>query len=150
MAIERQETHGRCGWSWSSLKGTRPQWLQDKQVTLMMQMGIAKSPEHPDVPFVLDLAKTPEDKQMLTLLFTPLALSHAFLAPPGLPPARAEEIRKAFLATLADPEVVKEATLQLGEPPNPTTGADMQKLIADMYATPEPVVQRLRDALKKQ
>ena len=57
MAIERRETHGRCGWSWSSLKGTRPEWLRDKKLNMLLQMGSAKSPEFPDVPFVLDLAQ---------------------------------------------------------------------------------------------
>ena len=149
MAVERGETHGRCGWSWSSLKGVKADWLRDNKLNLLLQMGVSKSPVAPDVPFVMDEAKNDEDRRMLTLMFAPLSLSHAFLAPPGLPPQRTAELRRAFMATMADPEVRKEAVAQLSEEPSPTSGEDMQKLIAQLYATPEPIVDRLRAILKK-
>lgn len=147
LAIERGETDGRCGWSWSSLKGTQPDWLKDKKLNILLQMGAEKSPEFPDVPFALDLAKTPEDRQMLRLMFAPLGLSNAYLAPPGLPADRAAALRKAFLATLADKDIANEAEKLLGGLPSPTPGESMQKQLAELYATPAPVVERLKKAL---
>jgi tripartite-type tricarboxylate transporter receptor subunit TctC len=149
MAIERGETHGRCGWSWSSLKGVKHDWVKDGKVHVFLQMGAEKSPLFPDAPFAPDLAKTPEDKQMMALMFAPLALSNAFLAPPGMAPQRVAELRKAFDAALADPELIAEAVKQMQDAPSPTNGAAMQQLIAQMYSTPEPIVARLRDILKK-
>lgn len=149
LAIERGETHGRCGWSWSSLKGVRYDWVKEKKVHVFLQMGGEKSPLFPDAPFAPDLAKSPEDKQIMALMFAPLALSNAFLAPPGMPAARVADLRKAYTATLADKELIAEAVKQMKEEPSPTTGADMQQQIAVMYATPEPVVARLREILKK-
>lgn len=149
MAVERGETHGRCGWSWSSLKATKLDWLNDKKIELLVQMGAEKSPLFPNVPFASDLAKTPEDKQLLALMFKPLALSNAFLAPPGLPPARIAELRKAYWDTLNDKELIEEATKIMREPPSPTNGEDMQKIMLEMYATPEPIVDRLKGILKK-
>lgn len=149
MAVERGETHGRCGWSWSSLKATKLDWVKEGKVHLFLQMGAEKSPLFPDVPFAPDLAKTPEDKQMLALMFAPLSLSNAFLAPPGLSAQRVADLRKAFSATLADKEVIGDAAKMMQEEPTPTTGEDMQKIIAQMYATPEPIVARLREVLKK-
>lgn len=148
LAIERGETHGRCGWTWSSLKGTQPDWLKEKKINIIMQMGAEKSAEFPDVPWALDLAKTPEDRQMLRLMFAPLGLSNAFLAPPGLPAERTTVIRKAFLDTLADKDIQKEASLLLGNvAPSPTSGEAMQKLLGEIYATPPAVVDRLKAAL---
>lgn len=144
LAIERGETHGRCGWSWSSLKGTQPDWLKDKKINILLQMGGEKSPDFPDVPFALDLAKSPEDRQMLRLMFAPLGLSTAFLAPPALPADRTAALRSAFLATLADKEIAAEAEKLIGGPPSPTSGEDMQKQLAEIYATPAPVVERLK------
>lgn len=149
MAVERGETHGRCGWSWSSLKATKLDWVKDGKIHLFLQMGAEKSPQFPEVPFAPDLAKTPADRQMMDLMFKPLALSNAFLAPPGMSPQRVSELRKAFTATMADPELIAEAEKIMKEAPSPTTGEDMQKLMAEMYATPEPIVEKLRAVLAK-
>ena len=149
MAIERGETHGRCGWSWSSLNGVKSDWLRDKKVHVFLQMGAEKSPLFPDAPFAPDLAKTPEDRQMLDLMFAPLALSNSFFAPPGLTAQRLADLRKAYDATLADPELIAEAVKLMKEEPNPTDGAQMQKIIERMYATPAPIVERLKEILKK-
>jgi tripartite-type tricarboxylate transporter receptor subunit TctC len=148
LAIERGETHGRCGWTWSSLRGVKPNWLKEKKLVMLLQMGIEKSPDFPDVPFALDLAKTEEDKKLLSLLFAPLALSNPYFAPPGLAADKVEVLRKAWSDTLADKEVIAETIKQTQGPPEPTSGAKMQKVMADMYATPDKVVQRLKELLK--
>lgn len=149
LAVERGETHGRCGWSWSSLKATKMDWVEDKKIHIFLQMGAEKSPIFPDVPFAPDLARTPEDKQMMALMFKPLALSNAFLAPPGMPPQRIAELRRAFSATLADKDLIAEAVKSMKEEPSPTTGEEMQRIMNEIYATPEPIVERLRQVMKK-
>ncbi len=149
MAVERGETHGRCGWSWSSLKATKLDWVKDKKITLFLQMGATKSPLFPDVPFAPDLAKSPEDKQMMALMFKPLALSNAFLAPPGMAPQRIAELRKAYTDTLADKELIADAVKSMKEQPSPTSGEEMQKIMNEMYATPVAIVERLRLVMKK-
>ncbi len=149
MAVERGETHGRCGWSWSSLKATKLDWLNDKKITLLVQMGAEKSSLFPQVPFAPDLAKSEGDKQLLALMFKPLSLSNAFLAPPGMPAARIAELRKAYIDTLADKELIEEANKIMREPPSPTSGVEMEKIMQEMYATPAPIVERLKEILKK-
>lgn len=149
MAVERGETHGRCGWTWSSLKATKLDWLNEKKIHVLVQMGAEKSALFPDVPFARDLAKTEGDKQMLDLMFATLSLSNSFFAPPGIVPERLAELRKAFGATLGDKELVEEATKIMKEAPTPTQGEDMQKLLVQIYATPAPVVAQLKGVLKK-
>ena len=47
LAMERGETQGRCGWSWSSVKSTHQKWYQDKQFYILVQLALEK---HPDLP----------------------------------------------------------------------------------------------------
>ncbi len=143
MAIESGEVDGRCGWSLSSLKSTKPDWLSDKRVHVLVQMALAKSPELPDVPLVMDLAKSEADRQLLTLLLGTTAMARPFVAPPGLPEAKTRNLRRAFDATMTDPEFLKEAAIMRADV-EPTTGEDVQKLVSAMYATPKPVVERAK------
>jgi len=143
LAIESGEVDGRCGWSLSSLKSTKPDWLADKRVHVLVQMALAKSPEMPDVPLVMDLVKTEADRQLLTLLLGTTAIARPFVAPPGLPEARTRNLRRAFDATMKDADFLKEATLMRADV-EPTTGEDVQKIVAAMYATPKDVVERTK------
>jgi tripartite-type tricarboxylate transporter receptor subunit TctC len=148
MAIETGEVHGRCGWSLSSLKTTKLDWFRDKKVNILLQFAMKKSPELPDVPLVLDLVKSPEDKQMLELMLGTTAMSRPFVAPPGLTPARANMLRRAFDATMKDPAFLKEAAAMQLEV-LPSTGEEVQELVAKLYATPRPVVERAKKYLKQ-
>jgi len=143
LAIESGEVDGRCGWSLSSLKSTKPDWLANKRVNVIVQMALAKSPEMPDVPLVMDLAKNDADRQLLTLLLGTTAIARPFVAPPGLPEVRTRNLRRAFDATMTDPEFLKEAAIMRAEV-EPTTGEDVQKIVAEMYATPKAVVERAK------
>jgi tripartite-type tricarboxylate transporter receptor subunit TctC len=148
MAVERGETHGRCGWTWSSLKAVKLDWVKEKKIHLLVQMGAQKSPLFPDVPFARDLAKSQEDKQMLDLMFSTLSLSNSFFAPPGIAADRLDVLRKAYEATLKDKELIAEAEKLQKEAPSPTFGVQMQNMLVQIYATPQPVVERLREVLK--
>jgi tripartite-type tricarboxylate transporter receptor subunit TctC len=143
LAIESGEVDGRCGWSLSSLKSTKPDWLSEKRVNVLVQMALAKSPEMPDVPLVMDLAKTDADRQLLTLLLGTTAIARPFVAPPGVPEARTRNLRRAFDATMKDPEFLKEAAIMRADV-EPTSGEDVQKIVGAMYATPKDVVERTK------
>jgi len=149
MAIERTEVDGRCGWGWSSLKSTKPDWIRDKKVNFLLQLALAKSPSIPDSPLVMDLVKDTAGRQMLTLLFGPLSLNKPFFGPPGMASERTAELRKAFADAMQDPDLRAEVIKLTGEDLDPTTGEDAQKLVAQMYTTPEAVAHKLRDILSK-
>lgn len=106
-----------------------------------------------DVPLAIDLAEKEEDKQVLRVLFAPLMMTRPYFAPPGTPPERVAELRKAFMAGLSDPGAVDELVKTVGERPDSTPGDVMQKMLADIYNSPESVLLRLRnivlDATKK-
>lgn len=147
MAIERGETDGRCGWGWSSLKSSKPDWVRDKKLNFLIQLGLEKHPEAQDVPLALDLIPTQEGKQMMRVLVAPQNITRPYLAPPGLPAERVRELRDGFIAALKDPVLVAEFTKVMGEEPSPTNGADMQKILEDMYSTPPDVVAKLKAIL---
>lgn len=147
MAVERGETDGRCGWGWSSLKSSKPDWLRDKKLNFILQLGLAKHPEAQHVPLALDLAPTEEAKQMLRVVLAPLAVTRPYFAPPGISGERVEEWRSAFVNGLKSPGATAELKKIFGEPPQPTPGAQMQSIIAEIYATPAPVVQKLKGVL---
>ena len=147
LALERGEVGGRCGWSWSSVQATRRDWIANKQVNLLMQLALAKHPDLPAVPLVVDLAKTEEQRDILKLVFARQQIAYPFLAPPEVPRDRVEVLRTAFLKAMADPELLadaRKARLEI----MPVAGDDVQKLVADLYGTPAPVVRKVVDMLK--
>jgi tripartite-type tricarboxylate transporter receptor subunit TctC len=147
LALERGEVGGRCGWSWSSVQATRRDWIADKKVNLLMQLALAKHPDLPDVPLVVDLAKSEEQRNILKLVFARQQIAYPFLAPPEVPRDRVEILRAAFVKAMADPELLadaRKARLEI----MPVAGDEVQKLVADLYGTPAPVVRKVVDMLK--
>jgi tripartite-type tricarboxylate transporter receptor subunit TctC len=147
LAMERGEVAGRCGWSWSSAKASRPTWLTEKKVNILLQLALTPHPELSTVPLIVDLAKTAEQKAILKLIFGRQVIAYPFIAPPGIPPERAEILRAAFMDTMRDKEFLAEAEKAKLEI-RPVSGADAQRLISEAYATASPAVQKAVEMLK--
>jgi tripartite-type tricarboxylate transporter receptor subunit TctC len=147
LAIERGEVDGRCGWSWSSVITTRPAWVAEKKIVVLVQMSLAKHPDLQDVPTIMDLAKTDEERQIFKLIFSRQIMGRPFLAPPSLPPERLAALRKAFDDTMADKEFLADAAKNNIEI-NPVSGAQIQTMIKEGYETPPDVVKKAGVALK--
>src|SRR5712691_102432 len=143
LAMERGETHGRCVFSYSALKVAKPDWLRDKKINVLVQTAAERSPDFPGVPAVLDLVVKQEDRQLLELMVGPGAMARPFVAPPALPASKAALLRRAFDATMNDPEFRAEAA-KIQADLAPSTGEDVQKLVGRIYATPAPVVERAK------
>jgi tripartite-type tricarboxylate transporter receptor subunit TctC len=147
MAIERQEAEGICGLSWSTMKASRPHWIREKLLNVIVQMGIDKLPDLPDVPAALDLVTDAEKKQVLTLILLRQEPGRPVAAPPGIPPDRLAALRNAFEATMKDPEFIAEAE-KLQMEIEPLTASQIEKLLATAYATPKPIVQQAAELLE--
>ncbi len=145
LAIERGEVQGRCGFSWSSVVATKPQWIKDKFVNVLIQLSLAKHPDAPkEVPLILEYAKDPDQKQLLEVVFSRQTMGRPFAAPPGVPAERVKALRDAFDATLKDAAFKADADKQKLEL-NPKTGAEVQEILVKIFQTP----QALRERLKK-
>jgi tripartite-type tricarboxylate transporter receptor subunit TctC len=147
MAIERQEAEGICGLSWSTMKASRPHWIKDKLLNVIVQMGIDKLPDLPTVPAALDLVSDPVKKQVLTLILVRQEPGRPVAAPPGVPAERLAALRRAFDATMKDPDFIAEAE-KLQMELEPLDAAQIDKLLAAAYATPRPVVQQAAELLE--
>ena len=143
LAIERGEASGRCIISLSALKTAKPDWLTGKKVNVLLQVGLKKSPDLPEVPLLLDLAKSDGDRQMLKLLSAPSEMARPFATPPDLDASTAALLRRAFDDMVVDPQFVAEAKAMHADIA-PTRGEDVQKLVSEMYATPRPIVERAK------
>jgi hypothetical protein len=141
LAMERQEVQGRCGWSWSSVKATHPTWLPEKKFNILFQMGLTKHPELADVPLIMDLAKTDDERAILKLIFGRQVMAWPFTTPPGVPQERVEALRKAFTATMEDKDFLADAAKAKFEI-RAVSGETIQALVQDIYATPAAVVKR--------
>jgi len=139
LAMERGEVDGRCGWSWSSVKTNHPQWVKDGTLRLLVQLALAKHADLPDVPLVMDLVKTEEQKALLRLVFARQVMGRPFLAPPGVPKERLALLRKAFLETMQDKAFLAEAQ-KLNLEITPVSGEKVQELVAEMYRTPPEIL----------
>ena len=139
LAMERGEVDGRCGWSWTSIKITRAEWVADKRVNLVLQMALKKNPEIPQVPLIMDLASNDRERQILKLVLSRQQMGWPFLAPPDIPADRAQALRQAFDATMKDPEFTAEAKQRQLEV-NPMSGAEIDKLVGELYQTPPDVI----------
>ena len=143
LAIERGEVHGFCGIGWTFVKLRKTDWLKDKKINVLFQMALAKHPDIPDVPAILDFAKTPEDRQVIEFLFAPQDMGRPFFAPLGVPAERVAALRAAFARTLKDADFLAEAEKQ-GIEVQLVPGEDIQKLVERIYASPKAVIDRAK------
>ncbi len=141
LAMERGEVEGICE-SLDSVNVRKPDWIPSGTVSVLFQGGLKPNPTLKNVPFVVDLAKTPEDKHAIEFLYAGQGIGRPFIAPPGLPPERLKMLRDAFDATMTDPEFIAEANLRKLTI-DPENGEQLEALIKKTYATPRPIIDRI-------
>ncbi|HEX3973983.1 MAG TPA: tripartite tricarboxylate transporter substrate-binding protein [Stellaceae bacterium] len=146
LAMDRGEIPAFVGWYWAGMKRTKPEWLEKNLITVLVQFGIAPNPEI-KAPFILDLLKNADDKQVVRTAIAQLAMARPFTAPPGVPADRLAALRAAFDATVKDPAFLADAKKQQLDI-TPYSGAQIDALMKDIYATPPALVARVRAAME--
>ena len=147
LAMLRGEVEGICGLPLSTLRSEWKELWAGGEYRLLLQLSRTRHPALAQVPHVFDLARTPEERQTLDLVFGVQALGRPIAAPPGLPPERAAALRRAFMATMQDPVFLAEARdIQLDLAP--ISGEALTDLIAQFYASPRTIVERARKAIR--
>jgi tripartite-type tricarboxylate transporter receptor subunit TctC len=143
LAMERGETQGFCGIGWTFLKLRKADWLRDKKINILFQMALHKHPDIPDVPAIIDYAKTPDDRRVFEFLFAPQEMGRPFFAPPGVPADRVQALRTAFERTLKDPLFLQDAE-KLGVEVQHIGGEPIQRLLEQVYDSPKSIVERVK------
>lgn len=141
FATERGELDGRCAWSWSSVKSTGAKWLKDKKLNLLVQMSTEPHPELTKlgVPFIMDYAKTEDEKAILRFIYSRQAWGRPYFAPPGVPADRAKALQDAFMATMKDPKFLADAKKQKLDI-SPLSGPKVASLVNELYQTPQNII----------
>jgi tripartite-type tricarboxylate transporter receptor subunit TctC len=147
LAMEQREIDGLAGMPYTSLKARSPQFITEKKIRFLTQIGLKRHPDLPEVPLLLDLVKDPDDHRALAVILTKYEMARPFFTTPNVPTDRVAALRAAFNATMADPEMIQEAEKQ-GLEINLVTGEEVQKLIKDVYDTPDSLVLKVRETLK--
>src|SRR5262249_37570333 len=145
LAMERGEVDGRCGWSWTSLKSLK-QWLPN--INVLVQFGLEKNADLPQVPLALDLVRNDEERQVLRLLIAAQLVGRPFCTSPDTPPDRKAALRAAFDATMTDPQFLEDAA-KLGLEISPIAGNQIDAFLAELYRTPKDVVRKAVAAVQK-
>ena len=148
LAMERHEVDGRCGWSWTSLLSRNKALLDSHQLDVVLQIALEKTKDLADVPLIVDVAETPDQKAALKLIVARQSIARPFAAPPGIPEERARALRDAFDATMKDPDFIAEAKGQSLDV-DPVKGTDVAALIREVYASSREAIQLAASSMKE-
>jgi hypothetical protein len=135
-----------CGLLVSAIKTDVWDDFQKGKIKVPLQMAVQKHPELPNIPNVFDLAKSESDRNLLKLVFGPWSFGRPLLAPPEIPEDRLKALRAAFQATMKDPKFLEEAK-RINLEVQPVSADEIERLIADLYKTPQPVIEQARQVL---
>jgi tripartite-type tricarboxylate transporter receptor subunit TctC len=146
MAAEQGEIHGG-GTSLLNLMVSRGEWLRSGKAGFVLNFGLNRLPQLPDVPTAAELATTQADRELFRFIAMKFAMSRPLAFPPDVPQDRVDAMRRAFDETMKDPAFLADAK-KIGLDVDPVSGVEIQKLVEEIQATPEAVVDRLRALLK--
>jgi tripartite-type tricarboxylate transporter receptor subunit TctC len=141
LAIERAELDGIVGYSWGVARAGSRDDLASGRLKVVMQLGLEKHKELPDVPMLDDFVTAPMDRQVLDLIFSRQAMGRPLLAPPGVDPRVTQTLRAAFAEAMCDPQLIAEGAkmdLELSY----VSGADVQAIVERGYKSPPEVIAR--------
>ena len=135
------ELDGVLGYSWGVAKVGSADALKRGDIKIILQLALKKHVDLPDVPLVMDLVKSEEDRQVFSLIFSRQAMGRPLVAPPGLTPQVATALRQGFAETMADPDFLAECD-KLGLEINFVSGEEVGKLVSSVFQFPQSVISR--------
>jgi tripartite-type tricarboxylate transporter receptor subunit TctC len=142
LAMERGEVEGHST-AWAAVKVAKPDWIRDKTVNLIVQFALKRHPELAEVPTAVELARNEEERAVLAAVLNASEVGTAFFTTPAVAPDRLTALRRAFDATMKDPEFLAEADkLRLGV--SPMTGEELQKLVAQVSGLTPALLEKVR------
>jgi len=148
LAVERGEVEGHST-SWTAVKVGHPDWYPSKKINIIVQYALKRHPELPEVPTVVELARNDEERAVLSAVMNATEVGTAFFTAPGVPADRVTALRRAFDATVKDPEFIadaKKTRLTLG----PITGEELQKLVVGVSNLSPALLEKVKASYGKQ
>ncbi|MFN3889489.1 MAG: Bug family tripartite tricarboxylate transporter substrate binding protein [Beijerinckiaceae bacterium] len=148
LAMERGEVQGRAGNFFSSLKSQNADWLRDGKIRLIAQIGEERDPEFANIPLLQDLTNDAEARQIFRLFSAEIAMGKTYLTTPEVPKERLDALRRAFNATMKDPDFRAEAK-SAGIDVRPLGAEAVAKIANDILDTPKGLVERAAEVRGK-
>jgi tripartite-type tricarboxylate transporter receptor subunit TctC len=145
IAVDRGEVQGNST-GLTNLLVTKPDWVRDGRVKILVQFGATRAAEIPDVPTAIELAQDESVRNMFHFFGKKFQMARPIALPPDVPPERVQALQQAFNATMQDKAFLTDAQ-RIGLEINPVSGPEIAKLIAEIQSVPEEVVQRMRSVL---
>lgn len=146
MAMERGEVQGRGSNPWASYKAVRPDWVRDGKIVPLVQIGMTRDPDLPNVPRLIDLATNDEQRRMFEFVSTDVAMERPYAAPPAIPAERLAAYRHGFEQMVKDAEFLATAEKQDMDI-NLHTGDQVQKMVERTTGTPQEIVAKVKAAM---
>ncbi len=148
MAVERGEVDGHIsGGTSAAFRARYRPWEKAGEVAVVMQLGMERDKEYPDVPTALELAPNPTVRSLFEIAFVEQVMGRPFVLPPDVPKDRADVLRRAFDETMKDPLLLEEAA-KLGAEIDPVTGERINELLDRVYSAPADITRRVRDLVQ--
>jgi tripartite-type tricarboxylate transporter receptor subunit TctC len=144
LAVERGEVEGHST-SWVAVKVGHPEWRPSNKISILVQFGLTRHPDLPEIPTAVDLARNDEERQILSAIMAAAEVGSAFFTTPGVPADRLNALRRAFDATMQDKEFladVEKTKLSV----TPMKGEDLQQLVKRVSDLPPDLLEKVRHA----
>ena len=147
LAMERGETEGRSSGLWATVKATTPQWITEKKINVLVQIGLKRDPDLPEVPLLIELAEKSERRAILEFITKGAIVGRPFAVSSGVPKERVDALRTAFDKAVVDPDFLAEAAKMKAEI-SPINGQELQQLISDVVSAPADVLAAAKKAME--
>jgi tripartite-type tricarboxylate transporter receptor subunit TctC len=141
LSLERGEVDGLLGYSWAAARSGSADMLRTGKLKNIMQLGLRKHPDLPNLPLIMDLVKNEDDRRVLELVFARQAMGRPFIAPPGTPAGIVSALRAGFRDSMKDAELIDFAG-KLDLEVAPMSGEDVQALVERLHQFPASVIER--------
>lgn len=147
LAMERGEVEGHST-TWDAVKSVNMRWVQEGLVRILVQHGLNRAPDLPNVPTSVELADAGEDRAVMRAIMGAAEIGKSYFTPPEVPAARVQALRRAFDAVMKDAQFIADVKKVHGEV-EPMTGEAVQALIGELEAFPQAVIDRVKAIYKE-
>lgn len=145
-AVEQRELDGTGGLAWDALRNSYGHWISENKINIFVQFALKRNAQLPSVPTIMELARSPEEKQILQFIFSGLQFARPFQAPPGVPKATVDMLRTAMNDVAKDPGLLEESKRRRFDI-DPIDGEAVQRMVADIYNAPQSVKDKAKHLL---
>lgn len=145
LAMERGEAMGVCALDSATIGTIRPDWIEGGKVNILVQAGLKPNPAI-KAPSIWEYIKG-DNRAVAELIVGQQEFGRPFLAPPKTPADKVALLRRAFIASMEDPQLQAEVKkMKIGL--NYKSGEEVSAIIKKMYDASPDLIARTKRALQ--